>query len=67
MSEFEKFCWVVFIVILIISFIYFVIAGFITNCVFHWPIRWDVGTCWHEQIMPAQQKAAQTAEPFMPQ
>jgi flagellar basal body-associated protein FliL len=39
---------------------------FVHNCIFHWPIRWDIGKCWQEQILPAQQKAGETASPFVP-
>ena len=65
MTEFEKFSLIVAAIVFVISLIYFVIVGFLHNCVFHWPIRWDISACWHDQIAPAQQKAAQTAEPFI--
>jgi len=65
LTEFEKFSLVVAAVVFVIALIYFTVAGFLRNCVFHWPVQWDVSACWHEQIAPAQQKAAQAAEPFI--
>ena len=53
---------VVFVVVFLAVFIY----RFFANCVFEWPIRWDVGTCWEEQKAPAKQKAAEEAIKFAP-
>jgi hypothetical protein len=39
---------------------------FVCNCIFHWPIRWDVKACWTEQIRPAQEKAGEAASNFIP-
>ena len=65
--DFEIFTWIFFLVILVVLFVYYFIAGFFGNCIFHWPPRWDIAACWHEQTVPAQQKAAKGAEPFFPQ
>ena len=65
-SEQEKFQWVltaiVFVVVFIGAFIYF----FASNCIFEWPIRWDIKTCWSEQIQPAKNEAIEKAANFMP-
>lgn len=39
---------------------------FFTNCIFEWPLRWDVGVCYNEQVQPAKEKAAEAAVNFMP-
>jgi hypothetical protein len=53
---------VVFTIIFIPCFIYF----FFSNCVFVWPVRWDMKTCWHEQIAPSSEKAAKGAVNLLP-
>ncbi|MDP1760271.1 MAG: hypothetical protein Q8L01_02365 [Candidatus Woesebacteria bacterium] len=63
---FERFRWAVFIIACVILFYFYLIKGFISNCIFEWPIRWDITTCWNEQIIPAQQKAIETASPLSP-
>ncbi len=65
-TEFEKFQWIAFFIICAVLFGFYLIKGFISNCIFEWPIRWDVGTCWNEQINPAKDKAAGKAINFMP-
>ena len=66
MTEREKFMWGLAFVVFVICFIVYFMYGLFTNCIFHWPIRWDFGTCWHEQIQPAENKAAQSASNFAP-
>ena len=66
MTKQEQFMWAVAGVVFVVGFLVYFVYGFFTNCIFHWPIRWDVGACWHEQIAPAQYKAAQSASNFMP-
>jgi hypothetical protein len=59
---------ILFIVVLYIAFAYFQVAGFLGNCVFHWPPHLlHPIVCWHEQTAAAEQKAAQVAQPFFPQ
>ena len=53
----EKFQWALAIAIFIIAFIFYFVINYFSNCIFEWPIRWDVKTCWHEQINPAKNKA----------
>lgn len=53
---------VIFAIVFVGVFIY----RFFSNCIFEWPIRWDVKTCWNEQIAPAKQKAAEQAADFAP-
>lgn len=42
------------------------IYSFFANCIFEWPVRWDIGTCWDEQKAPAKQKAVEEAIKFAP-
>ena len=66
MTEQEKFqrilTAIVFVVVFIGAFIYF----FASNCIFEWPIRWDIKTCWNEQIQPARNEAIDKAANFVP-
>jgi len=41
----------------LLSFLIIDWGRFFANCIFEWPIRWDVSTCWEEQKAPAKQKA----------
>lgn len=66
LSEFEKFQWAVFLTACVVFFIWYYILGFFQNCIFEWPVRWDVKTCWNEQYEPARDKAAEKAINFMP-
>jgi formate/nitrite transporter FocA (FNT family) len=66
MSTEKKIGWAIVAVIFVSCFIFYFIGAVFINCIFHWPIRWDFGTCWHEQISPAQNKAAQNASNFVP-
>jgi hypothetical protein len=62
----KDFQWLVAGAVFVVFFVGYFVWGFISNCIFEWPIRWDVGTCWREQVAPAQQKAIETAAPFSP-
>jgi len=66
MTKQEQFQWLVVGVIFVIGFIAYFIYGFFTNCIFEWPPRWDIGTCWEEQKAPAKQKAIEDAIKFAP-
>ncbi len=66
MTDFEKFQWVFAAVVFVSTFIVVFLWSFVTSCIFHWPIRWDVAVCWGEQIQPAQEEAAQNAVNFIP-
>lgn len=66
MTEFEKFQWVLFISIFVVSFVCIFAFRFVTNCIFEWPIRWDVKVCWNEQVGPAKDAAAEKAANFAP-
>ena len=66
MTKQERFQWGLAAVVFVIGFIVYFIYGFFTNCVFEWPPRWDVGTCWEEQKAPAKQKAIEDAIQFAP-
>ena len=67
MTKLEKFQWLLTAVIFGIVFVVYFSYRFATNCIFEWPIRWDVRACWHEQIAPAKEKAAEQAANFVPQ
>lgn len=58
--------YIVVSVVFIMTFIFYLAYNFLTNCIFERPIRWDIGTCWHEQIAPAKNKAAESAAKFIP-
>lgn len=65
-SKLEEIMWVtagiVFVLVFTMNFIY----RFFANCIFEWPIRWDVKVCWNEQITPAKEKASEAAINFIP-
>lgn len=62
----EKFQWILFTIVFVILFIIYFTYRFFSNCVFEWPIRWDVSTCWNEQIVPSKEKAIEKASVFAP-
>lgn len=66
MSKEEEFQWIVATVVFVVAFVVYFTFGFISNCIWEWPPRWDVGTCWNEQIDPAKDKASEKATPFVP-
>lgn len=53
-------------VIFTVLFVGYVVYGFIGRCVFEWPIRWDMATCWSEQVNASSQKAAENSAEFLP-
>jgi hypothetical protein len=52
-------------IILVTSFIAYFTLNFVKNCIFEWPIRWDVKTCWNEQKDPSWNKALETTSNFI--
>lgn len=66
MSDFEKFEWMVFIAVFIFSLVVWQLWGFVSHCIFVWPIRWDASICWNGQVQSAVQKAAENAYNFLP-
>lgn len=66
MTKQKQFQWILVGVIFVIGFIIYFIYGFFVNCIFEWPPRWDVGTCWEEQKAPAKQKAIEDTIKFAP-
>lgn len=54
------------VIIFIIGVIVLTPWYFIKNCIFEFPIRWDVGTCWHEQVETAKKDASEYAVKFAP-
>jgi len=65
-SEFEKFQWIVVVVVFVTVFMVTFVWRFTTNCIFEWPIRWDVGTCWTEQEASSKEEAIEKAVNFIP-
>jgi len=53
-------------VIFTVCLVIFQANNFLKYCVFEWPIRWDVASCWKEQVEPSKEKAAEVASHFMP-
>lgn len=66
MTEFEKFQWVLTIIVFVVVFIGAFTYFFISKCIFEWPIRWDIKTCWQEQVQPAKEEAIDKATNFVP-
>lgn len=66
MTKQERFQWGLTIVVFIIVFCAVFVYRFFANCIFEWPIRWNVHTCWNEQVQPAKEKAAEKAANFIP-
>lgn len=67
MDDKEKIvAWVLVSIIVVVGFVVYFIYGFITNCILEWPPRWDIKSCWNEQIDPAKEKAIDAAMPFVP-
>ena len=64
LSKEEWFAWKVTFSVFVVCFVFYFIYGFVTNCIFEWPIRWDIGVCWNEQIAPAKEKASEKAVIF---
>jgi|APSaa5957512622_1039677.scaffolds.fasta_scaffold144280_2 hypothetical protein len=65
-SKEEQFQLIIAGIIFIVLFVFYTMFGFISNCVLEWPPRWDVSTCWSEQIDPAKGKAIEKAIQFVP-
>jgi hypothetical protein len=66
MTKQEALQWAITIFVFATVFVFVFIWRFTTYCIFEWPIRWDVKTCWNEQIAPSSQKAAEQAANFAP-
>jgi len=65
-SELERFQWMIVMIVFIIVFLTTFAWRFTTNCIFEWPIRWDVGVCWVEQLTPSKEEAIEKAVNFAP-
>ena len=64
--QFEDFMVVLFVIVLLGGFALFFTWNFITNCIFEWPIRWDVAQCFDDQLDPSWKKAGENAMDFLP-
>lgn len=62
----EWFQWAIFAVVFFVIFVISMIWNFTANCVFEWPLRFDVATCWDEQKPDAKEDATDAASNFMP-
>lgn len=63
---FKQFGWILFGVLVFLGFVYYLVTGFFSNCVFISPLRWHFISCFQDQIAPSQGKAFEKASPFMP-
>lgn len=61
---FDVFAWSLFLGVVATWFVIYFFIGFVQNCIWTWPPRFDVGQCWNEQVDPAQQKALEKGEPL---
>jgi hypothetical protein len=66
MSKEDAFQWLVVCVVFAVCFVFYFIHGFFANCIFEWPLRFDVKVCWNEQVDPSVHKAAEKAANFVP-
>lgn len=62
----EEFQWVLTVVVFVTFFIIYFTNNFFSNCIFEWPIRWNVKVCWNEQIPDAKERALEKAANFIP-
>lgn len=53
-------------IVFVVCFVFYLMSSFVSNCIFEWPLRWDIGTCWNEQVGPAKEKAVEKAIQFVP-
>jgi hypothetical protein len=53
-------------VVFFVCFVVWFVINYFSNCIFHWPPRWDAKTCWNEQVVPSKEKAAEAAANFIP-
>lgn len=60
------FLWIVAAIVLVTGYIIFQTVHFIRDCIFEWPIRWDVRTCWNEQKQASWDKAGEGTSLFIP-
>jgi len=66
LSKKEEFQWLVVAIVFTVCFVFYFTTSYFSNCIFEWPIRWDVKTCWNEQIPPAKERAIEKATNFIP-
>lgn len=53
-------------IVFVVCFVFYLMSSFVSNCIFEWPLRWDIGTCWNEQVGPAKEKAVEKTIQFVP-
>lgn len=66
LTEKRIFGWIVTSVVFTACFVMYFAHHFVANCIFEWPIRWDVGVCWNEQVDSAVRGASEVAVHFVP-
>ena len=66
MSKKEMVGWAIATFVFTVSFVSYFIYSFTSNCIFEWPIRWDVKSCWNEQVGPSREKASEATANFIP-
>jgi hypothetical protein len=62
----KEFQWILSAVVFFVCFVVWFVINYFSNCIFHWPPRWDAKTCWNEQVVPSKEKAAEAAANFIP-
>lgn len=62
----EKIKWIFLAVVFSAAFLFYVLKGFLFNCILEWPLIFDVITCWKEQIDPAVKDTSEKTVNFMP-
>lgn len=62
----DKLHLMIVVVVFVVCFVFYLMSSFVSNCIFEWPLRWDIGTCWNEQVGPAKEKAVEKAIQFVP-
>lgn len=63
---YKEFQWLLFGTAFSLLFAVYLLFNFFSNCVFEWPIRLDIKTCWHEQINPSRERAVEKAINLIP-
>lgn len=66
MTKQEKLQWALVVAVFVVVFLVVFVYRFFAHCIFEWPIRWDVKTCWNEQVGPAKEEAVEESIKFAP-
>jgi hypothetical protein len=64
--SYREFTIVFFLIVFVAVFLWIFAGRFFSYCIWEWPPRWDVGTCWNEQVDPSLKAASEASAEFMP-